>query len=127
MSNPIEPATLNGQVQARDALSGDLDAVPSLLRAWLRGDAESAARLNQAKAQQAERLRAEIRELAGQAVATLRRLVTSDDAPPAVRLRAALAVLAASDALKPEPVGLMTPDGVRATWDHRELIELLGG
>jgi hypothetical protein len=133
MRNRIGPTIANGRSHAHNGLLDGSDVAaadslaPTAVRAWLRGDAESVARLNQAKAEQTERLRAQVQELAGQAVATLRELVTNADTPPAIRLRAALAVLAASDALKLEPVGPLTAGGVRATWEHRELLESLAG
>src|SRR5689334_22839451 len=46
-----------------------------------------------------DRLQADVRSLAAEAVATLRKLVSGPDIPPSVRLRASLAILQAADAM----------------------------
>jgi hypothetical protein len=81
---------------------------------WLRGEPECIAELNRAKSFRTERLRAEVRPLASDATATLRELVSGPDVPPPVRLRASLAILQAVDAVKVEPIGPMSADGVVA-------------
>jgi hypothetical protein len=60
-------------------------------------------------------------------MATLRELISGPDVPPSVRLRASLAILEAADAMKPETIGSTSARGVKATMDHRPLIESLGG
>ena len=83
--------------------------------------------MNRAKSYRAERLRADVRSLASDAVATLRELVSGPDVPPAVRLRASLAILQAADAMKAETIGSTSARGVKASMDHRALMESLGG
>jgi hypothetical protein len=94
---------------------------------WLDSDAGFVAGLNRAKTYRAERLRADVRSLASEAVATLRELVSGPDVPPAVRLRASLAILEAADAMKAETIGSTSARGVQTSMDHRRLLESLGG
>lgn len=94
---------------------------------WLRSDHEFIAELNRAKSFRRERLRAEVRSLASDAMATLRELVSGPDVPPSVRLRASLAILQAADAMNVEQIGPMSADGVEAGLDHKRFIESLGG
>ena len=61
--------------------------------AWFDAVPAFSAELNRARAEQHEAIRGELRGLATAAVRTLRELVESPAVPPAVRLRAALAVL----------------------------------
>jgi hypothetical protein len=103
----------------------DLDAESVV--GWLAGDAGFVARLNRARTYRAERLRADVRSLASEAVATLRELVSGSDVPPAVRLRASLAILEATDAMRAETIGSTSARGVKASMDHRALLESLGG
>jgi hypothetical protein len=60
-------------------------------------------------------------------VATLGELVSSPDVTPAVRLRASLALLQAADAMKAEMIGSTSARGVKASKNHRAVIESLGG
>jgi hypothetical protein len=120
------------QLRAVGAMSGadaaGLDGlVAEAVVSWLDGEPGFVARLNRAKTYRAERLRADVRSLASDAVATLRELVSSPDVPPAVRLRACLAVLQAADAMRAEPIGPTSARGVKASMDHRALLESLGG
>ena len=94
---------------------------------WLRSDNEFIAALNRAKSFRREQVRAEVRSLASDAMATLRELVSGPDVPPSVRLRASLAILQASDAMKIEQIGPMSAEGVGAGLDHKRFIESLGG
>ena len=94
---------------------------------WLRSDHEFIAALNRAKSFRRERLRAEVRSLASDAMATLRELVSGPDVPPSVRLRASLAILQAADAMNVEQIGPMSAEGVEAGLDHKRFIESLGG
>jgi hypothetical protein len=100
---------------------------PEAVAGWLRGDPEFIAELNRVRSYRAERLRADVRSLASEAVKTLRKLVRGADVPPAVRLRACMAVLEAADAMKPEAIGSMSAEGIRASLDHKALVESLGG
>jgi hypothetical protein len=99
---------------------------PEAVASWLDREPEFIAGLNRAKTYRRERLRAEIRSLASEAVKTLRKLVRGVDVPPAVRLRACLAILEAADAMKPETIGPTWVGGVEASRSHRSLIESLG-
>jgi hypothetical protein len=83
--------------------------------------------LNRAKTYRAEQLRADVRSRASETVATLRGLVSGPDVPPAVRLRASLAILEAANAMKAETIGPTSARGVKASMDHRVLLESLGG
>jgi hypothetical protein len=93
---------------------------------WLREDPKFIAELNRVRSYRAERLRADVRSLASEAVKTLRKLVRAADVPPAVRLRACLAVLEAADAMRPEPIGPTSASGVKASLDHQAMIDSLG-
>src|SRR5262249_9108121 len=90
-----------------DAEDCDSEAVAD----WLGGDPEFVAELNRVKAYYAERLRAEVRSLASEAIATLRDL-TRPGVPSSVRLRASLAVLQSLNALKADDSGPMSVEGV---------------
>jgi hypothetical protein len=93
---------------------------------WLRSDPEFIAELNRTKSFRRERLRANVRSLASDAMATLRELVSGPDVPPSVRLRASLAILEASDALTIEEIGPTTAEAVQAKIDHKRFIDSLG-
>ena|SRR5208337_4760068 len=93
---------------------------------WLVSDVGFVAGLNRAKSHRAERLRADVRSLASDAVAALRELISGPDVPPAVRLRASLAIHQAADAMKAETIGSTSARGVKASMDHRALLECLG-
>jgi hypothetical protein len=100
---------------------------PETAAEWLRDDPEFIAGLNRAKSFRRERLRAEVRSLASNAMAALRELVSGPDVPPAVRLRACLAILQAANAMKVEEIGPTSAEGVEAGLDRKRLIESLGG
>ena len=100
---------------------------PETAAGWLRDDPEFIAGLNRAKSFRRERLRAEVRSLASDAMATLRELVSGPDVAPSVRLRASLAILQATDALTVEEIGPTTAESVRAKIEHGAFIESLGG
>ena len=93
---------------------------------WLAENPEFIAELNRAKSLRRERLRADVRSLASKAMATLRELISAPDVPPAVRLRASLAVLQTADAIAAEEIGPTSAEGVRAKIDHDAFIESLG-
>jgi 5'-3' exonuclease len=100
---------------------------PETAAEWLRDDPQFIAGLNRAKSFRRERLRAEVRSLASDAMATLRELVSGPDVAPAVRLRASLAILQAADALKVEEIGPMSAEGVEAKLEHDRFLQSLGG
>jgi len=94
---------------------------------WLRDDPEFIAELNRAKSVRRERLRADVRSLASDAMATLRELVSGPDVPPSVRLRASLAILEAADAMKIGEIGPTSAEGVEAELEQKRFLESLGG
>ncbi len=102
------------------------DCESEAVAGWSGDDPEFIAELNRAKSFRTERLRAEVRSLASDAMATLRELVSSPDVPPSVRLRASLAILKAANALKAEQIGPVSAEGVEAGLDHKRFIESLG-
>src|SRR5262245_7682248 len=120
------------QLRAIGAMSGteaaELDGLDAeTVVGWLASDAGFVARLNRAKTYRAERLRADVRSLASDAMATLRELISGPDVPPDVRLRPPLAILQAADAMGTETIGPTSARGVQAAMDHRALLESLGG
>ena len=80
---------------------------------WLKSDAAFEAELNRAKREQRDALRAQFRELAEVAMSTVRAMLTGPDVPPAVRLRAAIAVLQSVGTLEPEEIGETDPAAIR--------------
>jgi hypothetical protein len=130
--NGRPPSRLRGvDLEAGAGSDGaDSDAAvwgPEADAAWLAQDPGFIAGLNRAKSLARERLRADVRSLATDAMATLRELVSGPDIPPSVRLRASLAILQAADAMEVEKIGPMSARGVQAKMDHRQLIDFLGG
>ncbi|WP_169973119.1 hypothetical protein [Tautonia rosea] len=95
-------------------------------RRWLDSNAEINAEINRARLERASRLRAEVRELASEAMASLRELVSDPNTPPAIRLRASLAVLQASEATKAETIGPTDPAAIRSEWNQRDLLSRIG-
>ena len=79
---------------------------------WLKSDANFLAELNRAKKEQTDAIRAQFRDLADSAVSTVREMLTRTDVPPAVRLRAALAVIGT---LTAEPIGETDPKRIEYT------------
>jgi hypothetical protein len=82
---------------------------------------------NRVRSFRAERLRADVRSMASDAMATLQGLISGPDVPPSVRLWASLAILDAANAMKPETIGSASARGVKAVLDHRALLESIGG
>jgi hypothetical protein len=105
------------------AAGGDAESIA----AWTSRDAGAIAAENRAKRFRRDRLRSDVRSLASEALATLRELVSGPDVPPAVRLRASLAILQAADAIAAEEIGPTSAEGVRVKIEHDEFIESLGG
>jgi hypothetical protein len=104
-----------------------MDRESEAVAEWLRDDAEFIAGLNRVKSYRIERLRADVRSLASDAMATLRELVSGPDVPPAVRLRASLAILEATAALKADEVGSTSAEAIRLAMERQRLFESLGG
>src|SRR5262249_13585005 len=116
---PEAPALTPAQCRAVAALAGGSTVTAAAaaagvsrptVYAWLDQSGAFVAALNRARAEQLEAIRGELRGLATAAVRTLRTLVESAEAPAAVRLKAALAVLAAVGADRPEPIGPTDPE-----------------
>ena len=99
---------------------------PKAVRAGLADDPEFIAALNRTRREQADWLRAEVRSLATEAVSALRNLISGPDVPPAVRLRASLAILGAAGAMSEETIGPTTAEAVRAEQTRRGLLGSLG-
>jgi hypothetical protein len=77
---------------------------------WLRHDTDFQAELNRGKAELLDAVRAELRALASDAVGVVRDMLSpATAAPPPVRLKAALAVLAMVGADRQEDLGPQTP------------------
>jgi AcrR family transcriptional regulator len=91
--------------------------------AWFQNNAEFTAELNRARAEQREAIRTELRGLATAAVGTVRELIESPETPPAVRLRASLAVLQAVGA---EPIGPTDPADIECANQARDFARLFG-
>jgi hypothetical protein len=56
----------------------------------------------------------------------IRELISGGDVPPAVRLKACCVILTAAEALRAEPIGPTSAEGVRARLRDRDLLESLG-
>jgi hypothetical protein len=102
------------------------DSDPEAVAAWIGRDAEAVAESNRIQSFRRERLRADVLSLAAQAVATLRELVAGSEVPPAVRLRASLAILQAADAMAIEEIGPTSAEGVQAKMEHQAFLDSLG-
>ena len=77
----------------------------STIYLWLKQDAAFVAELNRAKLEQLQVVKDELRALAIEATRTLRDLLIASETPPAIRLRAAVAVIQAVGGLEPEKIG----------------------
>jgi hypothetical protein len=93
---------------------------------WIDRSPEFVAELNRYRQEQRDALRHELRGLAADAIKAMRDLLGSDT-PPAIRLRAALAVLEAVGADSPEPIGPLHPEDVGEQWSSRDLLRAIGG
>lgn len=80
---------------------------------WLKNDPAFEAELNRLKKDRVERLRADLRSLVSDAIATLRTITTDSKVPPNVRVRAALAVLNRFGDLRAEPIGSTDPEELK--------------
>lgn len=90
---------------------------------WMREDAMFIWAYNQARADQRDAVQAELRSLATDALAVVRGMLQSDETPPALRLRAAMAVLEVAAADKP---GSVDYADVYSDLKRREMRHLLG-
>jgi hypothetical protein len=125
--SPDQLRTVNVLAGAETDGAGLSVGVSETAAEWLRSDYEFFAGLNRAKSFRRERLRAEVRTLTSDAMATLRELVSGPDVPPSVRLRASLAMLQAADAMNVEQIGPTPTEGAGAGLEHTRFIEPLGG
>jgi hypothetical protein len=103
------------------------DCESEAVAGWSGDDPEFIAELNRAKSYRTERLRADLRFLASDALETLRDLATRPGVAASVRLRASLAILQAVGALKADEAGPTTAEGVQAKIAHERFVESLGG
>lgn len=92
---------------------------------WQKESAVFVAELNRAKSEQLRAIQEELRDLASQAVKTLRDFVSSDAVSSSVKLRTALAILQASGCLKPEGIGSTDPEKIERDWEQARLFESL--
>lgn len=90
---------------------------------WMREDAAFITEYNQARADHRDAVQAGLRSLASDALAVVRGILQSDETPPALRLRAAMAVLDAAVADKPGPVDYAE---IQGDLRERETCRLLG-
>jgi hypothetical protein len=79
---------------------------------WLKSDAHFQAELNRQKIERRDAMRSQLRALADTAIATVQEMLTGNEIPPAVRLKAALNVLATIGALDPETPGKTDPETI---------------
>lgn len=71
---------------------------------WMRDDATFITAHNQARADQRDAIQAELRALASDALAVVRGVLQDQEAPPALRLKAAMTVIATAAADNPGPL-----------------------
>lgn len=107
---------LTGATLAKAAEAAGVDR--TTLWRWLKTDAAFVAEHNRARKEQRDAAQLEVRSLTSQAVSTIRDLMTNADAPPAIRLKAALAVLEVSK--NDEVFGLDDPADVERDWNRRD-------
>ncbi len=144
--SPDQLRAVNELAGAESNGAGLADCESEAVAGWSGDDPEFIAALNRAKsfrterlradlrslasdamATRTERLRADLRSLASDAMATMRELVTSPGIAPTVRLRVSLAILQSVGVLKADEIGPRTAEGVQAKIAHDQFIESLGG
>jgi hypothetical protein len=91
------------------------------LHRWLSSDAQFVATLNQLKREELDAIRSRMRSAAGTAVETVEELMEGANVHPAIRLRAALAVLEAAGGLEPERIGPTRVDEIQAEFRRAQL------
>jgi hypothetical protein len=104
-------ALARGQTVTQSATAAGVDR--TTVHRWLRDDPEFIAELNLTHLETADGIRGEIRALASDAVKAVRELVTSPLSPPAVRLKAALAILETVNGMAREAIGMTDAEGIR--------------
>jgi hypothetical protein len=88
---------------------------------WLKSDEAFLAELNRAKQERLDVMRAQLRDLGGEAINTIRSLINDAGIAPGIRLKSALAVLQSLGTLQPEQIGELDPDviGTKRMFDFR--------
>jgi hypothetical protein len=87
---------------------------------WCRTDALFLAELNRTRQEHINALRARLGELAAEAANVVSDLLKRDDTPPAVRLKASLAVLQAVGVLDREAIGDTDDERIARRWADEE-------
>jgi hypothetical protein len=124
-STGLEPSQLRAIESLADSAdvsraAGSAGVEAERVREWLSRDPEFIAGLNRAKSERGDRLRAGVRGLADDAFATLRGLISGPHVPPAVRLKAAMAVLETANAMRGETIGSTSAAEIQADLMNRE-------
>jgi hypothetical protein len=88
---------------------------------WLSSDALFVATMNRLKREELDAIRSRMRSAAVTAVETVEELMEGADVHPAIRLRAALAVLEAAGGLEPERIGPTGVEEVQAEFRRAQL------
>ena len=97
----------------------------STVHRWLADDPRFVAALNQAKRDALDAIRSQVRAGASEAVQVVRDILASHEVGPAVRLKAALALLQSVGALAPDVIGPTDPEDAEAEAKHREFSRLV--
>jgi AcrR family transcriptional regulator len=94
---------------------------------WLDSDPVFVAERNRLQAEQRARINAQVGDLVGISLDFIRDIITGEKlVAPALRVKAALAVLQRAGALEPDPVpGPTDPDDVRVEWGPRATVRKL--
>lgn len=132
---PVEPIVLSPQqeIAIMALLAGKRQqeaaeaagVAPETVSRWLANDVKFVATLNARRREMWDAQRARLCTLVERAIETIEECLTS--APPAIRLRAALAILASADVLSgPTPAALpASPDAVEKQWYNERSAEKL--
>ena len=116
-------ALTGGATVTSAAASAKVDR--STVHRWLADDPEFAAALNRSKREAIEAIRAEVQVGAAEAIRVVRGLMADRWSGPSVRLRAALALLAAAGAFDREPIGPTDARDIEAARKKAEFGRLL--
>jgi hypothetical protein len=112
-----------GSTVTQAALRAGVDR--STLHRWLADDPIFVAALNQAKQEAIDAIRIEVMVGATEAVRVVRDILSSAQVSPALRLRAALALLHSVGVMNPEPIGPTDPKEAAADIKRREFSRTL--
>ena len=116
-------ALVSGQNVTDAAKQAGVDR--STLHRWLKSDPRFVAAYNQERADQQSALREQLHSLASDAVDTVRELLSGEETPPAVRLRAALAVIGTARS-RPDSIGPTEPEDVQRQWEQAAVLRRAG-